>query len=345
MIMTQEAQEVERVHAGKMRAWLNDAESMTDLAFWTAAAAPVHHLHCSLFLSSSLQAHKEDLQGKAVWSFSREGSLPKCMVRDYSSCLQCLHESYHTLWALPIALYGEAWSWSTATLTKAFTIVNLIRGNIWCRFNLRMASYPLALAGVADPENDRPRRVALAEAFVAKDACCLDNDYSLKLKSYIRTATDLVDDEAIASFLRESLDGLVASTSHIEDGFAHMRRLLQSSHRPPGMASLSSQHSLCEHKRIHSKWLSAQQPETLKPTPKQLANKRPIWADKKKQHGRSEANGFHAFVSASYARATHDLRLEHLSKSERHAQVLKSLGQSWRSLSEADRSRLANLKT
>ena len=337
--LEQDIRDVERAHVGKMRAWLSDHNSMRDLILWTAVAAPVEHLHYSLFQVAALHGHKA--KGKTIWAFSQRGSLPMRVVDDLSRSFQCTQPAHTVLWRLPIAMLGEAEAWPTDVLVRALAINNLTLGNLWRRFKLRLAAFPLALANIVHPETPVEDQLALAEAFVAKPACCLDDDYSLKLRGLLNSARDLLDDAVIASFLRSSLEGLVGSASHIEDGFAHMRRALQAAHRPPGMCSLSSQQTLSEHRRVHAKWKDSQRPESLKPAPKQAANKRPVWAATKKQTGRSECNSFQEFVSSNYALASSRPGLERLSKSDQHAHVLKHLGQAWRDLSQDERSRLS----
>ena len=270
--------------------------------------------------------------------FARPGSLPSLLVTDYLAAFDTAAPAYSSLWALPIAWFGGLWTWPTSLLTKAFTMVHLSLGNMWRRFSLRLEAYPLALCQVAHPLVPFEERLESAKSFFNLSPCCIDDDFSLKLRGCVHGPEDLVrDNNSARVFLQQSLEGLVGSTSHVEDGFAHMRRHLQSSWRAPGIASLASRHCLAEHKRVHSRW-TKKAGHCHKPAAKQEAKKRPVWAAGKLRG--QGANGFHEYVSATYAQAEREvLKAKQRSPVQMHRAVLRQLGCMWRSLSEADRSR------
>ena len=229
---------MERVHVGKMRAWLHERESLQDLLLWVAVAQPVLHLHFRLFNNASL--HGEKPSGRSVWAFSHLGALPARMVQDYATAFNPADVSYGLIWALPIAMMGDLWTWGPSLLTKAFTALNLTMGNVWRRFKVKLAAYPLKLTELVHPSIPLQERRAAAVSFLDASRCCLDDDFSLKLRAHFRTPEDILENPMAVQFLCTTLEGLVGSTSHIEDAFAHMRRHVQAAWRAPSMASLAS---------------------------------------------------------------------------------------------------------
>ena len=104
----------------------------------------------------------------------------------------------------------------------------------------------------------------------------------------------------------------------------------------------ASQHTLLEHKRVHTNWRSSVNKHTSLPA--QAASKRPVWTAMKNPNGRSERNSYHEFVRANYsavdAEMTH-MRQHQLPKQQHHRAVLRQLGATWRTLEKSQTSRIS----
>ena len=96
------------------------------------------------------------------------------------------------------------------------------------------------LGQLVHPSIPLQERRAAAVSFLNASRCCLDDDFSLKLRAHFRTPEDILENPMAVQLLCTTLEGLVGSTSHIEDAFAHMRRHVQAAWRAPSMASLAS---------------------------------------------------------------------------------------------------------
>ena len=317
-----------------MRRWINDRTAMTKLLLWMCLARPILHLHYNLFSSGKLHGKSHD-GVQSVWAYSlRTSSLPCKIVEKLARCFDEAWPAHQRMWDLALAFLGEMRNWTADLVHAAVVIVHMTMGHLWRRFVLRLSSFPWLLSPLCLDDADVPRgdKIRLAQQFMQAKECCIDDMFSARLRATIPSAEALVDDNHIVGFLKHSLQQAHSTTSHIEDGFAHMRRHLNLGWRAPSMATVAAQHVLAEHQRVHGAWL-----RSLKSKPHEQERKRrqshtpkpgrrPIWVWSKRRRVRSSVNAYNEFISHNF---------EDVPGPRRGA--LARLGQMWRQLPPASK--------
>ena len=300
---------------------------MVSLQLWLALARPILHLHYDLFGTGRLHGKVKE-GGRSVWSYSlRATSLPWRLVTSYARSTDESHPDHRAMWALPLCFLGEMRTWRLPLLKRLVTCLQITMGQLWRRFVVRLQTFPWLLSPLVQDEVGRAQKLDLARAFMAKNDCCLDEMFSLKLRNSLPSPESLLDDAGVVGFLKHALQQAMPTTTHIEDGFAHIRRNLNLCWRAPSMHTVSAHHVLAEHKRVHGVWLKSLQskgphdPHRRRQRHDPRAAKRPIWVWSRRKRNRAALNGFNAFVSEHFSTLTGSRPV-----------VMSRLGRMWREL-------------
>ena len=121
---------------------------------------------------------------------------------------------------------------STAAKMVACRLVQLVSANIWRRFCQRFSGWPFRLALLCKAELEQERKSEIAAEFLRSRRCCLDEAVGSRLRGLVETADDLTNSEML-TFLRGCFQRTLATITHLEDGFGHIRRWLSASWRAP----------------------------------------------------------------------------------------------------------------
>ena len=320
-----------------MRLWLNDKQAMNALLLWVAVANQVLHVHFDLFSSGKLHARMRE-GGRSAWTYGlRKTSLPWRVLNALTTCMSEAYPDHAVVLALPIAFIGNLRSWAENMLATLASILQLTAGNLWRRFCVRLSSYPFLLMPLVQPDVVEEEKVHLAQQAWETRACCIDELFTEKFRSTLTGPDDLVHNRHVTAFLASSLQQMMPTTTHIENGFAHMRKTVTMGWRAPSMHSLASHHVLGEHKRVHELWLrkkrapgrfAAATPDGSKP------NKRPIWVWSKKRRQQHKVSGYNEFVAEMFSSC------RALPGDQGRNTALRTLAQAWRDLTPAARQRL-----
>ena len=103
---------------------------------------------------------------------------------------------------------------------------------------------------IVDTSISFDKRLAAAKKFMDARGCCVDEHFSEKFRNMLQDERDFVL-PPIQRFLAAVLRAALASTSHSENTFAHMRKMLHKCLRPPHISTVAAQHVLVEIMRIH----------------------------------------------------------------------------------------------
>ena len=229
------------------------------------------------------------------------------------------------MWSLATSFLGPMRSWPGTLLRTAVTVTQMTLGQVWRRFILRLSGFPYLLCPLVQEDVPRADKLALARQFCSAKPCCLDELFSQRLRNTVPCPEALIDDPQLHSFVSSCLREAMPTTTHVENGFAHMRRQLNLGWRAPSMHKLSADSVLAEHKRVHAAWVAkAKKAARLPGRQMHRPNSRPIWAWSKKRRQQASVSAFNEYVSDMFASAS--------SPGATKAAVFRRLGQSWREL-------------
>lgn len=136
----------------------------------------------------------------------------------------------------PIALWTPAEPVSVPGGRVRVIVLTLCGSVVRCYFP------PACLDTKLLAQEDEDERLALAAELAATSDCCLDPDFSRKLKSW--GPPRVLASPDIQEFLAAVFDHMPVTTTLIENSFAHMRSYITRSMRPPHIRSVAHRYRL-----------------------------------------------------------------------------------------------------
>lgn len=195
-------------------------------------------------------------------------------------------------------------------------------------------------------------RRAAAASFLAANPCCIDEHFFERLRGLIADVDDLFL-LPVQRFLAAVLRAALASTSHSENAFAHMRQMLQKCMRPPHISTVAAHHCLLEIMRIHRMWLKLRESAadvvrdrshiSARDVPRERPGrgvKRVIWSASKKTCKQSKLSTYNAFVREHLPEQRYLHPCQRLEpKTAYRKRLLALCGSSWAGLNKSGRAR------
>ena len=297
----------------RARLWLCDAGTLRSVLIWCCVGQHAMKLHFNLFATGSIHPRVSDDKKPALFRLAgiRESKAVEVMSILFASFFSWAGVRQEAVWGLAEAFYGPMAEWSHDMCRQATTAVNRVVGNLWRRFYVRLRGWPWKLIRYCDDSLSEAERRGVAQKFLDTPKCCLDPYVGRRLQAMVRDIADMFLPPVVA-FVKECFVRSLASTTHVENAFAHVRSYLSSCRRPPSVAALAAHHVITECHRVHKAWLAGL-PDLRKSALKRRcgttdSRKRAMWAASRQQMSdRIRHNGYSAFVKWSLPK----LRREH----------------------------------
>ena len=239
----------------RAREWLCDALTLRKLLMWCCVGQQAMRVHFHLFAHGSINVKPDEAALFRLCSLRDSRALEVISILG-RSLFSWAPASATAVWGLANAFYGPMSSWDPGICEVATATVNKVIGNLWRRFFVRLRGWPWNLIRYCDEGLSLEERRKVAQEFLDAPLCCLDEYFGRRLRKIVSCIEDLFLDPVV-KFMRECFSRCLASTTHIENSFVHMRSFLSSCRRPPTMASLGSYHVLNELLRTHTSWLKS----------------------------------------------------------------------------------------
>jgi hypothetical protein len=203
-------------------------------------------------------------------------------------------------WRLVKQLKGEGYEWDPEIALDMVTAVALVLANVWRRIFAYFKEWPWPLGMASDTRVLIQERERIYSAFLEMPLEKLDRGLGRKLRRWPEISLDNLVNGRVGVFLRLLFLSVVPSTSHIENLFAHLKRLLMMLTKAPTMATVSARHATAEFKRIFEARREARH-SNPKPTRKSQRpwQLRPVWIQAKHKRTRRQSKrvtGLNVFV-------------------------------------------------
>ena len=247
------------------------------------------------------------------------------------------HDYHAVVWRALIARFGAVAAWPEEMLEKAVKSLNLVIGGLFRRFYLRVAgTFPWMLYTIIDKTEPLDERKRFAEQVFGNGyrPCCADDFFTKPLRALIPSVDSLFL-EPIQVFLHQIFWTAIASSTHVEDIFAHMRRVCQQAWKPLHASTLFSTHVLTECKRIHRTYVESE-PDLLEARQRLLqpleGRTRPIWQLSRSRRNIGKISAWGLYISDTYHVVAASMpRPVFEPKKFYRKRVMTSLGQHWSS--------------
>ena len=318
----------EQVRHRKMWTWLSSPQTRSILLVWLSVSGPLMGLHYYLFKHGPHRLD-QDAPG-AFFSLcllhqSRAVQLFSLLARSFSTQAS----AYHEVWRLALAFLGEKSLWSPELVEAAEGHILHTMGQLFSRFILRLHGWPYRLAGLLDDKATMAEKRQLATEFFHARTCCLDQGFSLRLRKLLIHPEQLLQ-PWLLRFLRAVFHRGLASTTYLENSFAHARQFLAKSWRAPSMHTLVQSHLIQSMKRIHGSYL--QSAKRTRRNMKTRANARPVWTHRKQRRGVSLKVSSFTLYSAERAKQLWATAPAGGRRAAFVRQVLARVAQDWKEL-------------
>lgn len=221
----------QRRRKARMQSFLSHSETVPKLTIWVSLARGVMDLHFVLFKRGALVGRHATDESALFQLCHKPGNPVATAICDLSTCF-IAGSAGAAIWKMAVTLMGDPSFWNARLLQLAVTSRNCLLGNLWRRFVVRLRSWPWRLAYIVDTTVPMALRRRRAEAFMSSSDCCLDESFSLRLRRLI-ASTDELFHPTFQQWLATVFQQGLASTTYIENGFAHMRAFLNRSWRSP----------------------------------------------------------------------------------------------------------------
>ena len=278
----------------RAREWLCDTLTMRNLLIWCCIGQQAMRLHFHLFAHGSINVAKDKAALFRLCSLRDSRALQVIRILS-TSFFSWSPAAKEVIWGLAESFYGPMSSWDEDMCEVATSSLNKVIGNLWRRFFVRLRGWPWKLCRYVDEKLPEEERKQVAQEFLDAPWCCLDVYFGRRFRKMVTCIEDMFLGPVV-QFVRECFARCLASTTHIENSFAHMRAFLKSCRRPPAMPTLGAYHVLVEISRTHKSWLAslpeAKRTELQRQTGVTGPRMRPMWAASKKNlstHVRSNA--------------------------------------------------------
>ena len=269
----------------KMHQFLASPNLSQRLALWLSFADPVMHIHHWLFKIGSIHGADEDGLSALQRCCQLQRSLPVQTMSQLSMCFDVTSENHYIVWRLALKVLGPMHTWSAQCLKEAAVCVNIIIGNLWRRFYARFKDWPWRLSVLTDDTADRAMKLSVVEEFMNCPLCCLDEYFSQRLRKLVNCSSDFFL-PPMQRFLKAAFT-CPATTTHLENAFAHMRSHVNRSWRAPHMATVAAAHSIREISRVFKIWREKKESARTAAS----LRRRPVWTMSKQQRNRGRKPG------------------------------------------------------
>ena len=290
-----------RVRARRALRFLEDKASTFKMLVWMALGTPLQILHFHLFKCGSVGGKDSDGHNALFDCISFPRSMPLKIMQKIGLSLRPGTAEEAETWGLTTSYFGLPFSWDQAQKKQASTCAWRILGNLYRRFVVRLHAWPWRLAGMVDSRLSNDERAKVAHDYVKANRCCLDPLFGRKFRDACSTeeggptVADIMLQPILDFFLAVFTKAL-ASTTHVENMFAHMRRVFN---RGAGhIFNVAAYNVLLEAKRVWSGWLggSKQTGQQQRWTKAKVRRGRPVWANRKKSRRSLRLTSFNLYV-------------------------------------------------
>ena len=212
----------------RAREWLVDPVTQQCLMIWACVGQQAMRVHFHLFASGSINQSSVDNETDEP---KKPALFQLCGMRESRALevIGILSRSFFAwapaaaaIWGLAESFHGPMSHWSHDMCRRVTTTVNRVIGNLWRRFYVRLRSWPWRLVRYCDDQLPYEDRVRIAEEFLAAPWCCLDAYFGRRFRAMVRTTADMFL-EPVVAFVKECFMRCLASTTHVENQFAHIR--------------------------------------------------------------------------------------------------------------------------
>ena len=268
----------QRVRAKKARDFIASTELSFKLLLWATIARQCMRLHYHLFNHKLSREPGRNGGGLINFCNVRNGIAIQ-VLELLTKSLDPSTAEHRTFWHLLIDNLGAFGEWCTEHKEMARKAVLTLVGNIWRRLVHQFEPYPWRLGLLVDKRVSLAMRQEVAQAFLDTPACCLDPWFSAVLRNMISSVDDLLTGAVHDMLLHIFTDACIVTT-HVENIFAHVRKLALKALRPLHVAQVASNHMLTESKRVHTQWVE----KAIFDLPVAQEKKcRPVWAQTKRR--------------------------------------------------------------
>ena len=179
--------------------WILDRLTFIRLVIWLAVANPMMHIHYHLFSRGSHLGGPEGSNLLFELSNMSKSIAVKKLHWLFCSMTDGTPE-FRVAWALLCAATGTNSSsgWSQEVIRLVHVSIMSVMASLWRRFIHPYLGYPFCLAGIADPDSTPAQVRAIIQDFLVAFECCLDADFSLKLRQLFPTERDLLSDVVVS---------------------------------------------------------------------------------------------------------------------------------------------------
>lgn len=264
-----EFQQINQKRQNKMVRWMSDPLTLPRLLLWLSVCVTALRLHYVLFRDAkaglprggakeSSTPTKEDVQKHAVFNLCDPNrSKARHVLYDMSVMLQAAHEHHRKMWGVLYLFFKDS-RWPEEFLRQARSAVLVVMGNIWRRMVLEFETFPWRLAPAVDPSVPRDVQVKVVDEFYSSNECCLDPEFSRRLRSAIPRASFFEPHHQ--SFIYFAFARAVCSTAFVECMFASFKQWMSKSSKPLRISSVASRHVTHAFMRMWKQRLEKQPP-------------------------------------------------------------------------------------
>lgn len=245
-----EFQQMNQRRQNKMVKWMKNPLTLPRLLLWLAVCVTALRLHYVLFRDAkaglpnggareSSMPTKEDSEKHVVFNLCNpRRSKARQVLYEMSAMLQASNENHCKMWGVLYRLFDDKWPEEFLRQARSATLV--VMGNIWRRLVVEYEAFPWCLAAAVDPSVPQNERETVANAFYEAKDCCLDPEFSRRLRAKIPRSSFFLPENQ--SFVYFAFARTVCSTAFVECMFASFKQWMSKTSKPLRLSSLASRH-------------------------------------------------------------------------------------------------------
>jgi hypothetical protein len=205
----------------KTLSFVEAADTQWRLFLWLSVSLPVMTIHYRLFKFGTWHSHCRDNRC-GLFEFCNDDTNPAKRALFILTSMLC--DSSGTgagHWDVLIRQHGQSHTWPRELLKEAQNSTILTICSLWRRLVVIWKSYPWLLVRAVDQRLPLETREQVAQEFMDVDECCLDQQFSRRLRRLVTTPSELLEQD-MCSFLHTMFTRVVVTSTFAERIFRNL---------------------------------------------------------------------------------------------------------------------------